>query len=165
MMTPERRIRGRVAAGVALSWAAFGLLWAQVITLPNPLLPPTFVAELLAEVPATTTPERFVVMVFKETSLLLCASGVLGLFLAAVAYRAGAPRSAILAAVLCAAAVAASLTPTAEARRAAASESVSLSLREYFAYTVPATNRAPETAIYARQEGEELKVDVWRPSD
>ncbi|MDQ3377585.1 MAG: alpha/beta hydrolase [Actinomycetota bacterium] len=153
------------AAVAALLWAAFGLLWAQVIALPNPFLPPRFFVELLGEVPATTTPERFIVMIFKETSLLLCAFALLGLFLAAVSYRSGARGSSLVAAVLCAIAVVVSLVPTAEARRAAASEDVSLSLPEYFAAPFSAADRPPETATYARPGGEELKLDVWRPSD
>jgi hypothetical protein len=59
------------AAAAALSWTAFGLVWAQVILLPNPVLPPQLFAELLGDVPPSTHPQRFVVMILKETSLLL----------------------------------------------------------------------------------------------
>jgi hypothetical protein len=153
------------AAVSALSWAVFGLLWAQVIALPNPFLPPRFFIELLGEVPATTTPERFVVMIFKETSLLLCAFALLGLLLAALAHKSGARGSPLAAAALCAIALVVSLVPTAEARRAAASEGLSLSLPEYFAAPFSVADRPPETATYARPEGEELKLDIWRPPD
>ncbi len=155
----------RLAAGVALSWAVIGLLWAQVIALPKPLLPPPFFAELLGDVPATTTPERFVVMIFKETSLLLCAFALLGLLPAAAALGLGARKSPLVAAALCAVAVAVSLAPTAEARSTAASEGVPLSLSEYFAAPLPAAGTVPETATYARPRGEELKLDVWRPPE
>ena len=152
------------AAGVALSWAFVGLLWAQVIALPQPLLPPPFFAEFLGDVPATTTPDRFVAMIFKETSLLLCAFALLGLFPATAAYGLGSRRGAPVAAALCLATIAVSLAPTAEARRAAASEDVSLSLAEYFAVP-PSRPAAPsETATYARSGGEELKLDFWAPS-
>jgi len=153
------------AAVAALSWAVFGLLWAQVILLPNPLLPPRVFVELLGDVPATTTPERFVVMIFKETSLLLCAFALLGLLLAAVSFRSGSRGSSLAAAALCAITVAVSLTPTAEARKASSSEGVSLSLPEYFATPFSAADRPPETTTYARPGGEELKLDVWRPPD
>jgi acetyl esterase/lipase len=155
----------RFAAVAALAWAAFGLLWAQVIALPNPFLPPRFLVELLGEVPATTTPERFVIMIFKETSLLLCTFASLGLLLATLAHRSGARGSSFVAAALCAATVVVSLVPTAEAWRAAASEGVSLSLSEYFASPFSVAGRPPETATYARPGGEELKLDVWRPPD
>jgi len=153
-------------AGVAaLSWALFGLLWAQVIALPNPLLPPRPFAELLGEVPATTSPERFIVMILKETSLVLCAFGLLGLILAALAYRAGTRGGSIVAALLCATTIAVSLVPMAQAQRVASAEDVTLSLPGYFADPALAAKRPPETAAYARPEGEELKLDVWRPPD
>lgn len=165
-MRTTLRGAGRWFAAVsALAWAGLGLLWAQVIALPNPLLPPPFLVELLGEVPATTTPERFVVMIFRETSLLLCAFALLGLLVAAIAYGSGARRVSLVAAVLCASSVAVSLVPTAEARKAAAAEDVSLSFPEYFAAPFSPADRPPETATYARPGGEELKLDVWRPPD
>ena len=162
------RVTGRgawkwLAAVAALSWAALCLLWAQVIVLPKPLLPPPFLAELLGEVPATTTPERFVVMIFKETSLLLCAFALLGLLLAAVAWRSGSRRISLVAAGLCAATIAASLAPVAQAMRVASAEDVSLSLAGYLAGPAFAADRSPETVTYARPGGGELRADVWRP--
>lgn len=103
------------AAAAALSWTAFGLVWAQVILLPNPVLPPQLFAELLGDVPPSTHPQRFVVMIIKETSLLLCAFALVGLTLAALARHAGTRWSALVAAVLCAATVAVSLVPVAQA--------------------------------------------------
>jgi hypothetical protein len=52
------------AAATALIWAALGMLWAQVIVLPEPLLPPPSFAELLGRIPATPRPDRFNGMVF-----------------------------------------------------------------------------------------------------
>jgi hypothetical protein len=98
-----------------LSWATLGLLWAQVILLPHPFLPPPLFAELLGDVPPSTDPQRFIVMIFKETSLLLCGFALLGLFIAALAHRGGARKSALVAAGLCAATVAVSLMPVAQA--------------------------------------------------
>ncbi|MBA3952807.1 MAG: alpha/beta hydrolase [Rubrobacter sp.] len=150
-------------AAAVLSWATLGLLWAQVILLPNPLLPPPLFAELLGDVPSSTHPQRFVVMLFKETSLLLTAFALFGLFMAALAHRAGAPKSSLVAAGLCAATVAVSLMPVAQAWKDASAEGVSLSLPGYFAGPAFAADRSPETVTYARPGGEELEADVWRP--
>jgi hypothetical protein len=105
------------AAAAALSWTVLGLLWAQVVVLPEPLLPPPFFAELLGRIPATPRPERFIIMLVKETSLLLFGFALLGLALAALARRAGAKKSALVAALLCAATVAVSLVPVAQAMK------------------------------------------------
>jgi hypothetical protein len=116
MTTPEQGTWKKWFVGAAaLSWAVFGLLWAQVIALPSPFLPPRSFAELLGEVPATTSPERFIVMILKETSLVLCAFALLGLLLAALAYRAGTRGGSLVAALLCAITVAVSLVPMAQA--------------------------------------------------
>jgi hypothetical protein len=74
-MTTNERVAWRKWFGAAavLSWATLGLLWAQVILLPKPLLPPPLFAELLGNVPSSTHPQRFIVMIFKEMSLLLTA--------------------------------------------------------------------------------------------
>ena len=165
MTAPGGEAWKRLAAGVSLSWALLGLLWAQVIALPSPLLPPRFVAEWLGDVPSATTPERFVVMIFTETSLLLCAFALVGLLLAAAGYGAGARASSLVAALLCAVTVAISLTPTAEARRTAAAEGVPLSLSDYFGVPAPTADRVPETTTYARPGGEKLELDVWLPPD
>jgi acetyl esterase len=171
MTTPERGTRKtkRFAAAAALSWAVFGLLWAQVLALPHPLLPPPSFAELLGRIPATPRPERFIVMLLKETSLLLFGFALLGLTLAALARRAGARKSSLVAALLCAVTVAVSLTPVAQAMKAASAEGVPLSLTGYFAGLSPVPDRfsvrSPETVTYARPAGEELKLDVWRPPD
>jgi acetyl esterase len=165
MTAPGRGALGWFAATAALSWAVVGLLWAQVIVLPNPLLPPPSLAELLGEIPATPHPERFIVMLAKETSLLLLGFAALGLALAALARRAGAPRSALAAALLCVATVAVSLAPVVQARKAAAAEGVTLSLAEYFAGPASAAERRSETVTYARpgEAGEDLRLDVWHP--
>ncbi len=148
---------------VVLSWTTLGLLWAQVILLPNPLLPPPFVAELLGDVPPSTHPQRFIVMIFTETSLVLTIFALFGLLMALLAYRVGARKSSLVAAGLCAATVALSLVPVAQAWREASAEGVSLSLPGYFAGPAFAADHSPETVTYARPGGEELKADVWRP--
>jgi len=164
MTTHKRAVRRkRFCAAVVLSWATLGLLWAQVILLPNPLLPPPLLAELLGDVPSSTHPQRFIVMLFEETSLLLTAFALFGLFMAALAHRADARKSSLVAAGLCAATIAVSLMPVAQAWKDASAEGVSLSLPGYFAGPVFAADRPPETVTYARADGEGLKADVWRP--
>ena len=164
MATHKRAVRRQwFAAAAVLSWAILGLLWAQVILLPNPLLPPPLFAELLGDVPSSTHPQRFVVMIFKETSLLLTAFALFGLLMATLAHRRGARKSSLVAAALLAATVAVSLVPVAQAWRVASAEGVSLSLPAYFADPAFAADRSPETVTYSRSKGEELKADVWRP--
>ena len=162
MTDPRRRAWRWSLVGISLLWALFGLLWAQVIALPKPFLPPLFLAELLGDIPSATTTERFVVMIFKETSLLLLAFALVGLLLAAAAYRTGACVGPLVAALLCAVSVTTSLAPTVEARSVAVAEDIRLSLPGYFA-EVPTAGRPPETETYARSKGEDLKLDVWRP--
>ena len=156
-----------VAAATALIWVALGLLWAQVILLPHPLLPPPYLAELLGRIPATTRPERFIVMLFKETSLLLTAYALLGLLMCTLALRAGARKSSLLATLLCVTIAVTSLVPVAQATKTASAEGVPLSLTGYFADLSPVpkrfTDRSPETVPYARSGGEVLKADVWEP--
>ena len=101
----------RAAAATALIWAVLGVLWAQVILLPHPLLPPPSFAELLGRVPATTRPDRFIVMLFKETSLLLTAYALLGMCMCTLAGRAGARKTSLLATLLCVTIAVASLVP------------------------------------------------------
>ena len=157
------------AAASALIWAVLELLWAQVIVLPNPLLlPPTSWAEALGRIPATPRPDRFVVMLFKETSLLLAAFALLGLVLCALAARAGARKSSVVTAAACAAALAVSLVPVAQATKTASAEGVPLSLSRYVSDPTPVperfADRTPETTVtYARSGGEVLKADVWEP--
>ncbi len=157
------------AAAAALSWAILGLLWGQVLALSRPLLPPPSFAELIGRIPATPRPERFIVMLLKETSLLLFGFALLGLALAALARLAGAKKSALASALLCAAIVAVSLAPVAQAMKAATAEGVPLSLTGYFAGLSPVpdrfADRSPETVTYSRPAGEVLKLDVWRPPD
>jgi acetyl esterase len=164
-MTTNERVARRKWFGAAavLSWATLGLLWAQVILLPNPLLPPPLFAELLGNVPSSTHPQRFIVMIFKEMSLLLTAFALFGLFTAALAHRSGARKSSLVASVLCAATVAVSLVPVAQAWKEASAEDVSLSLFGYFVGPAFAADRSPEIVTYARPGGEELKADIWRP--
>ena len=160
MRTPERGMRRKkwfAAAAAAVSWAVLGLLWAQVLALPHPLLPPPFFAELLGRIPPTPQPERFIVMLIKETSLLLFSFALLGLILAALARRAGAKKSALFAALLCAAIVAVSLAPVTQAMKTASTEGVPLSLTGYFAGLSPVpdrfADRSPETVQYAHSGG------------
>lgn len=158
------------AAVTALTWAALGLLWAQVILLPNLLLlPPTSFAELLGRIPATPRPERFIVMLLKETSLLLTAFTLVGLVLCALAARAGARKSSLVAAAMCSAILVVSLVPVAQATKTASAYGVPLSLTRYFSDLSPVperfADRSPETVPYARSGEELLKVDVWQPSD
>jgi acetyl esterase len=139
-----------------LAWAILGLLWVQVIVLPNPLLPPY---------PVATHPQRFVIMIFKQTSLLLTAFTLFGLLLAALVHRGGVRKSSLVAAGLCAVAVAASLVPAAQAWKVASAEKVSLSLPGYFSGPALAGEHPPETVTYASPGGEELEADVWRPPE
>ena len=165
-MTAGKGAGGRwTGAAAVLAWATLGLLWAQVILLPNPLLPPPPIAGLLGDVPASTHPQRFVVMIFKETSLLLTAFSLFGLLMAALVHRSGARKSSLVAAGLCAVALAASLLPVTQAWKAASAEGVPLSLPEYFAGPAFAGERQPETVTYARSGGEDLQADVWRPPE
>ena len=157
-----------VATVIALTWAALGLLWAQVIVLPNPLLlPPPSFAELLGRVPATPRPDRFIVMLFKETSLLLAAFAFFGIVVCVLAARAGARKGSIVAAALCAAALVVSLVPVAQATKSASAEGVPLSLSRYVSDLTPVperlADRTPETVSYARSGGEVLEADVWEP--
>src|SRR5918993_2592654 len=154
-----------LGAAAVLSWATLSLLWTQVILLPNPLLPPPSFAELLGDVPPSTHPQRFIVMLFKETSLLLTAFALFGLFMAALTHRAGVRKSSLVATGLCAVAVAISLVPVAQAWKDASAEGVALSLPGYFAGPAYAGDHPPETVTYARPGGEELRADVWRPPE
>jgi acetyl esterase len=171
-MTPPERGRRKtkwVAAAAALSWAVLGLLWTQVIVLPEPpLLPPPSFAELLGRMPGTPRPERFVVMLFKETSLLLTAYALLGLLMFALTSRAGARKSSLVAALACATVLAVSLVPVVQATKTSSAEDVPLSVGRYFADLSPVpkrfADRSPETVPYSRSDGEVLKVDIWEPS-
>ena len=116
------------AAATAMIWAALGLMWAQVILLPEPLLPPPSFAERLGRIPATPRPDRFIVMLFKETSLLLTAYALLGMLMCTLAGRAGARKSSLLATLLCVTIAVASLVPVAQATKTAFAEGVPLSL-------------------------------------
>jgi acetyl esterase len=169
-MTPPERGRRKtkwVAVAAALSWAVLGLLWAQVLALPHPFLPPPSFAELLGRMPATTRPDRFIIMLFKETSLLLTAFALLGLLMCALAGRAGASKSSLGATSLCVTIALVSLVPVVQATKTASAEGVPLSLGRYFSDLTPVperyADRSPETVTYARSGGEVLKADVWEP--
>jgi acetyl esterase/lipase len=165
-MTAGKGTVGRwTGAAAVLVWATLGLLWTQVILLPDPLLPPSPIAELLGDVPTSTHPQRFVVMIFKETSLLLTVFALFGLLLAALVHRSGARKSSLIAAGLCAVTLAASLAPAAQAWKVASAEGVPLSLPGYFAGPAFAREHPPDTVTYARPGGEELEADVWRPPE
>lgn len=126
MATNEHGVRSKWFGAAVLLWAALGLLWAQVILLPNPLLPPPLFVELLGDIPSSTHPQRFIVMIFKATSLLLTGFALFGMFMAA------------------AAAVAVSLVPVVRAWQEASAEGVSLSLPGYFAGPVVASSIVAE---------------------
>jgi hypothetical protein len=170
MKSPKSGTRKTAAAAAtALSWAVLGLLWAQVILLPHPLLPPPSWAELLGRIPATPRPERFIVMLFKDTSLLLLtAFALIGLLVCALASHAGARKSALVATAVCAAILLISLVPVAQAMKTTSAEGVPLSLTRYFADLSPVperfVDRSPGTVPYAHSGGEVLKADVWKPS-
>src|SRR5215217_2572064 len=131
----------RAAAATALIWAVLGVLWAQVILLPHPLLPPPSFAELLGRVPATTRPDRFIVMLFNETSLLLPAYTLLGMLMCTLAGRAGARKSSLLATLLCVTIAVARSYPVAQATKTSSAEGVPLSLTGYFADLAPVQER------------------------
>jgi len=149
--TPTKRKFLRGLLGVtALGWAALGLLLGLMSVLPTPnlrLLWPNLVLDLLA-------------MIVQESSLLLTAFALLGLGLALLARRVGLRRTWLWAAVLGVVTVVLSLVPVVQGWSTASRESVPLSLSEYFSQ--PSIG-SPETVTYARPEGEELKLDVWRP--
>jgi hypothetical protein len=145
MATNEHGVRSKWFGAAVLLWAALGLLWAQVILLPNPLLPPPLFAELLGDIPSSTHPQRFIVMIFKATSLLLTGFALCGMFMAAAAEFAGARWSP-----LCAAAVAVSLV---RAWQEASAEGVSLSLPGYFAGPVVASSIVAERNLPCLRAG------------
>lgn len=106
-------------------------------------------------------------MLVRESSLLLAAFALLGLPLAAAAWRAGARRSALVAAALGVATLAISLEPVAQAYRVASSESVPLSLSGHLSGFSFGTDRYAQTVAYSRPDGDadELRVDIWQPDD
>lgn len=146
-----------------LCWMALGLYWAQIILIPDPLLPPRFFVELF-EIPETTRPERFFVMLLRESSLLLAVFALIGIALAAAAWRAGARRSSLVAAALGVAIFAVSLGPAVQAYRVASSDDIPLSLSGYLSGFSYGTDRSPQTVTYAAAAaGERLRLDVWQP--
>jgi acetyl esterase len=157
--TGERRskVTGRgllrgASAATLLVGAAVGLVLALISVLPTPdlgLLGPNVVLHLLAAV-------------VEGYSLWLAAFAVLGICVALLARRAGLRRSSRVAAVLGVVTVALSLVPVVQGWRTASQEGAALSLPEYF--SVPSGGPS-ETVTYARPNGEELQLDVWRPPD
>ncbi|HEY6684676.1 MAG TPA: alpha/beta hydrolase [Propionibacteriaceae bacterium] len=151
MVTRRRLLRGALAA-IVLGGAVIGLVLGLMIVLPTPnlgLLWPNLALDLLA-------------VVAEGYSLWLAIFAVLGLALALLARRVGFRRSSLVAAVLGVVTVALSLVPVVQGWRTASQEGVALSLSEYFSF--PSIG-SPETVTYARPEGQELKLDVWRPPD
>ena len=151
MVTGRRLLRG-VLAATALGWTAVGLVLALMSVLPTPnlgLLGPNVVLHLLAAV-------------VEGYSLLLAGFALLGIALALLARRVGLRRTSLVAAVLGVVTVALSLVPVVQGWRTASHEGVALSLSEYF--SLPSVG-SPETVTYARPDGEELKLDVWRSPD
>ena len=107
-------------------------------------------------------------MLFKETSLLLTAFALLGLLMCALAGRAGARKSSLVAALLCVTIAVASLVPVAQATKTASAEGVPLSLTGYFADLVSGTGalRGPFPGRPCRtpdREERSSKSDVWEP--
>lgn len=149
--TKRSFLRGLLAAA-ALGWAVAGLVLALMSVLPTPNLH-LFWANIVLHLFAA---------VVEEYSLLLAAFAVLGLALAALARRAGFRRTSLVAAALAVVTVVLSFVPVVQGWRTASHEGVPLSLSEYF--SVPSVG-SPQTVTYARPEGEELQLDVWRPPE
>ncbi len=151
MVTRRRLLRGALAA-IVLGGAVIGLLLGLMSVLPTPnlgLLWPNLALDLLA-------------VVVEGYSLWLAVFAVLGLALALLARRIGLRRSSLVAAVLGVVTVVLSLVPVVQGWRTASQEGVALSLSEYFSFP---SGGPSETVTYARPEGAELKLDVWRPPD
>ena len=148
--TGRRLLRGVLAATV-LGWAAVGLVLALMSVLPTPNVgfPAVVVLDTLA-------------MFVEGFSLWLAAFALLGLALALLARRVGFRRTSLVATVLGVVTVALCLVPVVQGWRTASQEGVALSLSEYFSFP---SFGSPQTVTYARPEGEELKLDVWRPPD
>lgn len=115
--------------------------------------------------PAPTLALWFLTMLVEGYSLLLAAFALLGGALAALAYRARVSRTSLVAAAFGATTIMLSLVPLAQAWRITSEEGVTLSLPEHFALPWFFAEGSPETITYARPEGEELKLDVWRPPE
>jgi acetyl esterase len=137
----------KVLSTATLCWSGATLLCSLQIVLPH----------------RTFTLWLFTVLA-KESSLLVTALACLGVILAALVRFLGAHKRAAVAATLSTVAVALSLMPVAQAWRTASAEGVSLSLSKHFADLSFPADRSPETIMYAHPEGEQLKLDVWRPS-
>jgi acetyl esterase/lipase len=149
-MVAGRLLRGALAA-TALGWAAVGLVLGLMSVLPTPnlgLLGPNLVLWLIA-------------VFVEEQSLLLAAVALVGIVVALLALRAGWRRSSLVAAALGAVTMVLSLVPVVQGWRTASQEGVALSPAEYF--SLPSGGPS-ETVTYAWPEGEEFKLDVWRPS-
>jgi acetyl esterase len=148
--TKHRFLRGLLGA-TALGWAVVGLLLGLMIVLPTPNVgfPAVVVLDSLA-------------MLVEEASLWLAAFALLALGLALLARRAGLRRTWLVAAVLGVVTIGLSLVPVVQGWRTASQEGVALSLSNYF--SLPSAG-SPETVTYARPEGEQLELDVWRPPD
>ena len=151
-MAAGRSLLRGVLAVVTLALASLGLLLGLLSVLPTPnlgLLAVNLVLMLLA-------------VFVGGYSLVLAAFAVLGLGLAGLARRAGLRRTSLVAAVLAVATVMLCLVPVVQGVRAASREGVALSLSDYFSF--PAIGPT-ETVTYARPGGEELQLDVRRPSE
>lgn len=148
-VTGRRLLRGASAA-ILLVGAAVGLVLAIMSVLPTPnvgLLGPNVVLHLLAAV-------------VEGYSLWLAIAAVLGIGVALLAHRAGRRRSPLVAVALGVTTVVLCLVPVVQGWRTASQEGVALSLAEYFSF--PSGGPA-ETVPYARPNGEDLELDVWRP--
>ncbi|HSL01361.1 MAG TPA: alpha/beta hydrolase [Rubrobacteraceae bacterium] len=123
----------------------------------------SLLCSLQVVLPARTQTLWALTVLVKESSVLVTAFALLGLVLVPLVHLSGAPKRAMIAAALGAAAISLSLAPVAQAWRTASAEGVSLSLSEHFADRSFTVDREPETATYAYTGGEELELDVWRP--
>jgi len=140
-------ISRQLLAALALVWTGLALLWALQILLPAP----TFTL-------------WFFTVLAKESSLLLAGFASLGVALAVLVRFFGARRTATVAAALGTAAVFLSLVPMVQAWKTARAEDAPLSPSEQFSGPSTVAEGPTETVTYADPEGEELKLDVWRPS-
>lgn len=148
MKTINRELLRRLLSAATLCLSGTALLCALQIVLP-----------------ARSLTLWLLTVLAKESSLLVTALALLGIVLAALVLRSGAPRVAMAAAALSTMAILLSLVPMVQARSTASTEGASLSLLEHFAVKGETGERSPKSVTYARPGGEELKLDVWWPSD
>ncbi len=116
MKTINRELLRRLLSAATLCLSGTALLCALQIVLP-----------------ARSLTLWLLTVLAKESSLLVTALALLGIVLAALVLRSGAPRVAMAAAALSTMAILLSLVPMVQARSTASTEGASLSLLEHFA--------------------------------